>query len=244
MSAGAVYALLAALALAGQACAASQESSSGPKLSRERAVFQTSFGDIEMAFYPEVAPITTEHIINLIRMGCYNSNHFFRVDKGFVAQTQDVASGRLVPLSPVQRKQATKTVPLEVKSGVKHHAGTLSMARMSDPDSGGSSFSILLGDAPHLDMQYAVFGRVLRGMGALRKMEEVETTRSGIFVMPKERINIQSTYLYYVADPENTVSTAWSFKECDLNKDLVALKDRVDTLSTELQKTREKCLPS
>jgi Cyclophilin type peptidyl-prolyl cis-trans isomerase/CLD len=54
--------------------------------------------------------------------------------------------------------EAEKTVPLEVVDGVQHHAGTLSMARTSDPNSGTSSFSILLGDAPHLNMQYTVFG--------------------------------------------------------------------------------------
>ena len=57
--------------------------------------------------------------------------------------------------------EASKTVPLEVREDVRHtKRGILSMARSDDPHSGGSSFSILLGPAPHLDMNYAIFGRV------------------------------------------------------------------------------------
>jgi cyclophilin family peptidyl-prolyl cis-trans isomerase len=98
------------------------------------------------------------HIVALMRSGCYNSNHFFRVDKGFVAQTQDVIGGGQVPLSDMQKSEAEKSVPLEVVPGVKHHTGSLSMGRHADPNSGKSSFSILLGDAAHLDMQYTIFG--------------------------------------------------------------------------------------
>ena len=100
-------------------------------------------------------------MLALMRSGAYNSNHFFRVDKGFVAQTADIISGRQAPLPPMLKAEAEKSVPLEVTETAKHHLGTLSMARHSDPNSGKSSFSILLGDAPHLDMQYTVFGCAL-----------------------------------------------------------------------------------
>ena len=61
--------------------------------------------------------------------------------------------------------EASKTVPLEVREDVRHtKRGILSMARSDDPHSGGSSFSILLGPAPHLDMNYAIFGRVPVGL--------------------------------------------------------------------------------
>ena len=64
------------------------------------------------------------------------------------------------------------------------------MGRMDDPNSGGSSFSMLLGRAPHLDQSYTVFGEVLSGDDVLEKLEQVETRKEGIFVMPKERITI------------------------------------------------------
>ena len=97
----------------------------GPRLSDERFVFQTDFGDIEMALYPDVrasenihlrshaespaglpvqvAPVTTAHMLKLIKLGGFNGNHFFRVDKGFVAQTADVLGGRPAPLDKRQQ---------------------------------------------------------------------------------------------------------------------------------------------
>lgn len=106
----------------------------------------------------QLAPQTVPHIVALIKTGAYNSNHFFRVDKGFVAQVADVRSGRMVPLTAQQATYAAATVPLEVTAGTSHVPGTLSMARHDDPNSGGSSFSVLLGNAPHLDMKYTIFG--------------------------------------------------------------------------------------
>ena len=61
-------------------------------------------------------------------------------------------------MNAAQKAESDKNVPLEVKQGVKHTFGVLSMGRYDDPDSGGSSFSVLLGDAPHLDMKYTIFG--------------------------------------------------------------------------------------
>jgi cyclophilin family peptidyl-prolyl cis-trans isomerase len=177
--------------------------------SRKRAVLQTEFGDIHIAFYPKAAPRTTELVTRLLELGMYNSNHFFRVDKGFVAQVASVDSGRLFQrMNDEQAEWAGKTVPLEVHPELKHdRAGLLSLARHDDPNSGGSSFSIMLGPAPHLDMNYAIFGEVVSGLDPLRAMEEVETTTSGIFVMPRERITIHSTYIYDAAgDPDTTVS--------------------------------------
>ncbi|GJN04827.1 hypothetical protein PR202_ga22402 [Eleusine coracana subsp. coracana] len=89
----------------------------------------------------------------------------FQVDKGFVAQVAAVVGGRTAPMNEEQKKEAEKTVVGEFSS-VKHVRGILSMGRYSDPDSASSSFSILLGDAPHLDGQ------------------------------PIERIEILSTYYY------------------------------------------------
>ncbi|KAJ0988566.1 hypothetical protein J5N97_006922 [Dioscorea zingiberensis] len=174
-------------------------SSSDPELGSARVVFQTTYGDIEFGFFPHVAPKTVEHIFKLVRLGCYNTNHIFRVDRGFVAQVADVVSGRTAPMNEEQRMEAEKTVVGEF-SNVKHVRGILSMGRYSDPDSAASSFSILLGTAPHLDGQYAVFGKLTKGDETLRKLEQLPTRQEGIFVMPVERITILSTYYY---DTEN-----------------------------------------
>ncbi|KAK8447974.1 hypothetical protein SEVIR_8G189900v4 [Setaria viridis] len=201
--------------------------SSDPNLGSARVVFQTSFGDIEFGFFPHVAPKTVDHIFKLVRLGCYNTNHIFRVDKGFVAQVAAVVGGRTAPMNEEQKREAEKTIVGEFSS-VKHVRGILSMGRHSDPDSGGSSFSFLLGDAPHLDGQYAVFGRVTKGDDTLRKLERLPTRREGIFVMPIERIDILSTY-YYDIDMES----------CEAEKSI--LRRRLSESASEVERWRRKC---
>lgn len=110
-------------------------------------------------------------------------------------QVQSVYQGAVTkPLSEECERESAKTVPGEF-TAVPHTKGILSMGRMADPDSGGSSFSMLLGKAPHLDAQYTVFGQVLAGLDVLESLEKVETRREGIFVMPKERIEITRAYV-------------------------------------------------
>ncbi|XP_035842460.1 peptidyl-prolyl cis-trans isomerase CYP23 isoform X2 [Helianthus annuus] len=172
---------------------------------------------------------TVEHIYKLVRLGCYNTNHFFRVDKGFVAQVADVSGGRTAPMNEEQRKEAEKTIKGEF-SDVKHVRGILSMGRYSDPDSAQSSFSMLLGDAPHLDHEYAIFGKVTKGDETLKKLEELPTRREGIFVMPTERITILSTY-YYDTEMET----------CQQDKSI--LKRRLAASAVEIERQRMKCFP-
>ncbi|XP_010242418.1 PREDICTED: peptidyl-prolyl cis-trans isomerase CYP23 [Nelumbo nucifera] len=206
-----------------------QVSSEDPELGSVRVVFQTNYGDIEFGFFPSVAPKTVDHIFKLVRLGCYNTNHFFRVDKGFVAQVADVLGGRTAPLNEEQREEAAKTIIGEFSS-VKHVRGILSMGRYADPNSAQSSFSILLGDAPHLDGQYAIFGRVTKGDDTLRKLEQLPTRREGIFVMPTERITILSTYFYDT-----------KVESCEAERSI--LKRRLIASAIEIEKQRMKCFP-
>lgn len=203
------------------------------QLGNIRVVFQTTYGDIEFGFYPDVAPKTVAHIMKLVRLGAYNTNHFFRVDKGFVAQVADVIGGREAPLNAEQRAEGEKTVPGEF-SKVKHVRGILSMGRYSDPDSAGSSFSMLLGNAPHLDGQYAVFGKVTKGDEVLSKLEELPTRKEGIFVMPLQRISILSTYYYDIEETNEIISCA---EQVDI------LKKRLIEANNNIQIERTKCLP-
>lgn len=210
------------------------------RLSDERVVFQTTKGDIELAFYPDVAPVTSAHILDLCRRGLYISNHFFRVDKGFVAQVDGVVGGRRIPMDAYQREVASKKLPGEFSNDVKHTFGTLSMGRYDDPNSATSSFSILLGDAPHLDGQYAIFGRITRGEAALQAMQQVPTKREGIFVMPEERIEILATY---VKEASRAGGGGLRGQASDCTTQLEEARHRADGLVTELEKLRQKRLP-
>ena len=109
----------------------------------------------------------------------------------------------------------------------------LSMGKFDKPDTGTSSFSMLLGNAPFLDGRYTVFGRVVRGDHVLSKLEQVETKREGIFVMPKERITIASTY---IAPAEGQDAAT-----CDAK--LKELTARFQHQAAELNAVRQKCLP-
>ncbi|KAI8466460.1 MAG: cyclophilin-like domain-containing protein [Monoraphidium minutum] len=260
------------LAAAGSVCS---EPAPLAGLSRERAVFQTKYGDITFGFLPDVAPVTAQHIFRLVTLGAYNGNHIFRVDKGFVAQVAEVTSGRFAdaPLDAAQKAEGVKKVPLEVRPSVKHTAGVLSMGRFDDPDSGTSSFSMLLGAAPHLDNQYTIFGQITSGMDVLRKLETLETRREGIFVMPKERITIVSSYWYINGAPLSLMALAapavagpgaaavkgvvaatnesnpggtvgLGSNYCDhLQDELDKLRSTFNWQAEELQRVRLKCLP-
>ena len=143
---------------------------------------------------------------------------------------------RLAPLAP-------KLVPGEF-STVKHVRGVLSLARHSDPASGGSSFSILLGDAPHLDGEYAVFGKLTAGDEVLSALEKLPTKTEGIFVMPLERITILSSYVYDVGDAGDDDLDEG---EGDVSGSGASAEARccatVSSLRHDLQKARANCLP-
>lgn len=207
-------------------------------LGQERIVFQTEFGDLELALYPQVAPKTAIHIMKLAKLGGYNTVNFFRVDKNFVAQTAAVVGGRLQALNTQQQEEAQKTVPLEVREDIKHERrGLLSMARYDDPNSGSSSFSITLGPAPHLNMQYTIFGEVTDGLPTLARFEELPTKKEGMFVMPEQRITIQSTYVYTpgISMNENRAHA------CEA--ELANLQQRFDAMSKQMHAARLRQLP-
>ncbi|KAL6543921.1 hypothetical protein OROGR_010418 [Orobanche gracilis] len=124
-----ISAVIAAVVCMGVFCGSIGAVATVPELGSARVVFQTNFGDIEFGFYHSVAPKTVEHIFKLVRLGCYNANHFFRVDKGFVAQVADVSGGRSAPMNEMQRLEAEKKVVGEF-SDVKHVRGILSMGRI------------------------------------------------------------------------------------------------------------------
>lgn len=152
----------------------------------ERVVFHTVAGDLVFVLYPKAAPQTVEQFLKLVRAGVYDTTAIVRIEPGFVAQVS-TAADRRVPFTPAQAALLRK-LPAEF-SALRHEAGVLSMAREdADKNSAETSFSILLGDAPHLDGKYTIFGRVEAGHGVLREL--VQVPREG--TRPTTRLEIRS----------------------------------------------------
>jgi cyclophilin family peptidyl-prolyl cis-trans isomerase len=163
--------VLPALLLAAGVAAADDPPRFEPRKGPERVVFNTAAGDLVFAFYPDVAPGHVRHFLALAGEGVYDTTHFGRLERGFVLQLY-TAEDRRVPLTDPQRALLR---PLKAEfSRLHHRRGTLSMARLdNDPDSARSSFSILLGPAPHLDGNYTIFGEVERGMDVVDELCKV-----------------------------------------------------------------------
>lgn len=126
-------------------------------------------GSIGVELYPDIAPISTENFLKLAREGFYNGVTFHRVVPGFVIQGGDpTGTGAGGPGYTIKGEFAANGV----KNDLKHTRGVLSMARSMDPNSAGSQFFIVVDDAPHLDGQYAAFGKVTSGMECVDKIVE------------------------------------------------------------------------
>ena len=130
-------------------------------------------GSIYLALFPDAAPKHTERILTLVEEGFYDGIRFHRIVPGFVAQVGDPKSRDNVD-APGVGSGGSKygNLPLEVNRAYKNERGSLAMARTNDPNSANSQFYIVLQNAPHLDMQYTVFGKVLDdGMSVVDKIK-------------------------------------------------------------------------
>lgn len=153
--------------------ASSQAASSKPELSEETIVFKTNFGDFAVRLYPKDAPQASEQILRLVRSQAYNGLEIPRIVPGFIVQLADVKAGPVVMKDPVL-SQSIKKLGVEAKH-LKHTALRLTLARQpNDENSGESSFSILLNNAPHLDGGYTVFGEVVAGSGVIQYLGALE----------------------------------------------------------------------
>jgi cyclophilin family peptidyl-prolyl cis-trans isomerase len=142
--------------------AGARAESAPPRMGEDRVLIRTNRGDMVFGLYPDVAPRTVAQFLKLVRMGVYDSTYFHRIEPNFVAQVTN-AQNRKNPLSPEQLAAITR-LPAEFSS-IPHTMGTLSMAREDkDVNSAETSFSILLGNAPHLDGKYTIFGHVVWGL--------------------------------------------------------------------------------
>lgn len=119
---------------------------------------------IKLELYPDKAPQTVENFKKLVQQGFYDGLIFHRVIQGFMIQGGDPeGTGMGGPGYTIKGEFLANGVP----NDLRHTRGVISMARASDPNSAGSQFFIMHADAPHLDGQYAAFGRVVEGMDAV-----------------------------------------------------------------------------
>ena len=133
-------------------------------------------GDVMKAeLYPEIAPNTVNNFISLIKKGFYNGVIFHRVIKGFMLQGGDPdGTGMGGPGYSIKGEFTSNGF----KNDLKHDPGVLSMARTMFPDSAGSQFFIMHLKSPHLDGDYAAFGKIIEGMDVVNKIAEVSTDYS------------------------------------------------------------------
>ena len=135
--------------------------------------FTMENGDTMKAeLYPEVAPNTVNNFISLVKKGFYDGLIFHRIISGFMIQGGDPdGTGMGGPGYSIKGEFSYNGVD----NNLKHSRGVLSMARAQHPDSAGSQFFIMHANAPHLDGQYAAFGKLIEGEDVLDSVASVDT---------------------------------------------------------------------
>lgn len=127
---------------------------------------------MEAELYPDVAPITVENFLKLIKEEFYDGLIFHRVIKGFMIQGGDPTG---TGMSGSKETIKGEFLANGVVNNLKHTRGVLSMARTMDPNSASSQFFIMHDDAPHLDGQYAAFGKITEGIEVVDEIAESPT---------------------------------------------------------------------
>lgn len=185
--------LLIRLAAALAVAAAGAVFAAEPAAPGTRVRLETTLGSIDIALYDQAAPRTVENFLDLVDSGFYDGLIFHRVVAGFVIQ----AGGYEPDLS---YREPPRTVVNESSNGLLNRRGTLSMARLADPDSADSQFFINVDDNTHLDPKpgqpgYAVFGEVTGGMDVVTEIELVDAGRQGQFVgLPETPVLIERAF--------------------------------------------------
>lgn len=144
------------------------------------------FGEIKVELDEKAAPITVENFVKLANKGFYNGLTFHRVIRGFMIQGGcPKGNGMGGPGYTIKGEFKANGVD----NPIKHTRGVISMARAMDPNSAGSQFFIMHKDAPHLDGQYAAFGRVTEGIEVVDAIAEVQVD---YYDKPLKKVIIES----------------------------------------------------
>ena len=151
-----------------------------------------NFGTMTAELYPEMAPKTVANFVKLIEEGFFSGLIFHRVISGFMIQgggyTEEMEQKET---DAIQGEFKANGFPMNT---LKHTRGVLSMARTSMPNSASSQFFVMHMNAPHLDGQYAGFGKVTEGLDVLDAIASVETGNYGWYMqdVPVEPVVIES----------------------------------------------------
>jgi peptidyl-prolyl cis-trans isomerase B (cyclophilin B) len=155
------------------------------ELARYRAVLDTSLGEITLSFTPDKAPMHVRNFLRLAQAGVYDGMSFHRVVKGFVIQSGHLPT-RSAPLGETQQKYVR---PIKAEFNDQLHVkGTVSMARLADPDSASTSFFIVTAKAEALDGKYSAFGKVESGLDVVEKIEAAAVNGE----TPVERVELRT----------------------------------------------------
>lgn len=145
-------------------------------------IMELPTGIVEIELLPEIAPNHVARIKVLVRQGFYDNLTFHRVIPGFMAQTGD-------PKGDGTGGSGTK---LKAEfSNTAHVKGVVSMARATDPNSADSQFFIVLENAPHLNNQYTVFGKVIKGMEHVEQIKKGSTMDNGAVSNPDKIVSMK-----------------------------------------------------
>ena len=144
------------------------------------------FGTIEVELYKDAAPITVDNFVKLVNKGFYNGLTFHRIIRGFMIQGGcPKGNGTGGPGYSIKGEFSSNGI----NNPIKHERGVISMARAMDPNSAGSQFFIMHQAAPHLDGQYAAFGKVVKGIEVVDAIASVQTN---YFDAPLQKVVIKS----------------------------------------------------
>ena len=184
-----LFACVMALLLTLPGCSqADSEPKGGPVV-----LMSTSMGEVKIELYEKEAPETVKNFLAYVNDKFYDGTIFHRVIPGFMIQGGGFTAA-------MEQKPTKSPIKNEAGNGLKNDTGTLAMARTSDPDSATAQFFINVKNNDFLNRDkaqdgvgYAVFGKVIEGMDVVHKIEQVQTSRKGMYAdMPVESVLIKS----------------------------------------------------
>jgi cyclophilin family peptidyl-prolyl cis-trans isomerase len=142
-------------------------------------VLETAKGTIEFETYPEEAPKTVARILELIKKNFYNGLRFHRAEKNFLVQVGDPQTRNMSLQDWWGRQSSGKPIGVaEITKKRRHVRGAVAMAYPgSDPKGADSQFYITLRNAPELDAKYTVFGKVIKGMEVVDKIQRTDVLK-------------------------------------------------------------------